>query len=119
MSSSWLRGDPQYAYAHLSLESSPIGPPHFKCYESAYGHCCSLICFVVCFLALSLETTVHLALGKILTIISHFKRTDLLKKNQTGLIEATFLKTLSLQLQSSGLVLFCLGGEGICVGKIP
>lgn len=94
-------------------------PSTFQVSWKSYGHCCWLICFVVCFLALSLETTVHLALGNILTIISHFKRTDLLKKNQTGLIEATFLKTLSLQLQSSGLLLFCFGGEGICVGKTP
>lgn len=64
-----------------------------------------LVLWFVGFLALSLdETTVHLALGKILTIISHFKRTDLLKKNQTGLIEATFLKNFSLQLQTSGFV---------------
>lgn len=111
----WLQGA---LSTPASLESRPMGPPHFKCYESAYGHCCSLICFVVCFLVLSLETTVHLALGKILTIISHFKRTDLLKKDQTGLIEATFLKTLTAApKQWFGLVL--CGREGVCVGKTP
>lgn len=76
-----------------------------------------VLCFVVClFLALSLdETTVHLTLGKILTIIGHFKRTDLLKKNQTGLIEATFLQ--NSHCSSKLVVLFLFGGKGICEGK--
>lgn len=67
------------------------------------------------FSAVTRETTVHLTLGKISTIIGHFKRTDLLKKNQTGLIEATFLQ--NSHCSSKLVVLFLFGGKGICEGK--